>query len=184
MDTNQEPSLLQSILRKEADSRNWRRAKWAYVVQERWSWVVGDYLAQHTALISVDADSIVIAVEASSWSQELTYWKPAIHERLNTLTDGETRHAEIRIRVWTKPFAKKSAGFDHTERGLPYHKSEPRDHDDLTHLVARVRDKYDRAVEYWIQTADYVRCANCQSPTLRGYRLCVACQYREASRRK
>ncbi len=183
MDINQEPAALKDILDAEMDRHDWRRAKWVYRLQSHWSLVVGEILAKHTRLISVDTKVIVIAVQSSSWTQELTYWKPEIHRRLNEMTQGETKHAEIRIQVWSKALNPNLKPLDDRyERGLPYQKPSVTS-DDLEQLVDRVRDKYTSAVEYWIASG-YDLCERCQSPTLKGYRWCACCERLHASQSK
>lgn len=176
MDVSSEPVALKAILDEEIERRPWRRAKWAYLLQPRWSLIVGEYLAKHTLLVSADQQAVVIAVPSSTWTQELTYWKPEIHRRLDELTQGETRRAEIRIRVWPKVFASRvPAQVRRSERGTRYHKASPPKDADLTQLLARVKDNYASAVEHWIRSG-YVLCTQCQSPTLEGYQLCVRCE--------
>jgi hypothetical protein len=182
MDVQSEnPVPIRQILDDEIHRRDWRRAKWAYVLRSRWSLIVGDYLAKHTLLVSADSEAVVIAVYASSWTQELTYWKPEIKRRLDELTQGETRHAEVRIRVWPALFAtslavRRTPG----ERGYRYHQALPR-HETLTELLQRVQDNYESAVEHWMQSG-YALCAECQSPTLASYRYCVRCERQRAER--
>ena len=176
------PAMLGAILAREAEQRHWHRARWYYVVKNSWPSVVGEYLSRYTLLVSIDPDRVVIAVPASAWAQEISYWRPQIGERLATLTDGVIRHPEVRIEVWPKAFAPRPeenpSRFHRSEPGLGYRLSPSVAGDsDLEALLERVKDKYLRAVEHWVQTG-YARCAQCQSPTLKGYRLCSSCQYR------
>ncbi len=170
------PRLLKEILAEEIDRRDWRRAKWAFRLRAHWSQVVGPYLVQHTLLVSVDDATIVIAVPSSSWNQELTYWKPEIQRRLNEMTQGDTRHAEVRVQVWPKLFLDHGASSRGSlnERGTAYIPPKP-SADSLSELFCRVRDNYQAAVEHWIQSG-YKPCERCQSPTLSGYRFCVRCE--------
>ncbi len=178
------PTMLGAILAREAEQRHWHRAQWYYVVINRWPDVVGEYLSRHTRLVSIDRDRVVIAVPAGVWAQEISYWQPQICERIATLTDGIVRRPQLRIEVWPQAFAgeENPAYTKRSEPGLGYRLSPPLAADtDLTELLERVRDKYLRAVEHWVQTG-YARCAQCQSPTLNGYRLCSSCQYHMPTR--
>ena len=180
MALDSDPSTLKVILEQEVDRWNWQRAKWIWVVKSHWHLVVGDYLADHSLLASLDRNSVVIAVPASTWAQELTYWKPEISRRLDEITHGETAASEIRVRVWPNHFVglhdlkTNPPG----ERGFGYRFVRAPDVS-LLELAARVQDKHRQAVEYWMKSG-YVSCEKCTSPTLQGYRFCAACELGQA----
>lgn len=140
---------------------------------------MGSYLAEHTRLVGIDRDGFTIAVPSSGWAQELVYWKPEILRRLNELAPGAEVPRVIRIRVAPKIFEKAAdAGDSRAERGRLGMRAQGGS-SDLAELARSVMDKHASAVEQWL-SGDYTRCARCQSPTLKGYRLCATCQYRQS----
>lgn len=167
---------LGAILAREAETRGWRRASWGWLVHRHWDRVVGGYLAHHTRLVGIDSDGVTIAVPSSGWAQELVYWKPEILRRLAELSPGPDIPRVIRVKVAARLFTRPSSVADAPrERGWA---GGSRAHaaGDLAALIQSVRDKHAAAVEHWL-SGDYTRCVRCQSPTLKGYRLCATCQY-------
>jgi hypothetical protein len=172
-----EMAQLGAILAREVETRGWHRASWGWIVHRSWSTVVGSYLAEHSRLISIDDDGLTIAVPTSAWAQELGYWKPEILRRLGELAPGSPVPETIRIRVVPRLFAsKRQLSHAIAERGSSQPSHAPAQ-TDLQTLFQSVKDKHAAAVEHWLK-GEYTRCARCQSPTLRGYRLCATCEYR------
>ncbi|HOO55547.1 MAG TPA: DUF721 domain-containing protein [bacterium] len=49
-----------------------------------WENIVGPDLAKHTKPIKIENGSLVIGVEGSAWSQEISFMKNAILQKINT----------------------------------------------------------------------------------------------------
>lgn len=168
---------LSQILASLADKHQWHRAQWLSVIELLWRRVVGDTVADHTRIITVTADNVlVVAVPSSVWAQELQYYKPVILQAIHIeipqshLRDIRTRVSTTRPEIaWTE---------DAGEYSSPYYARDINKSpvsDNLDALLLAVQEKYEAATRDWL-TQGFHSCAHCRAPILRRYRLCIACE--------
>lgn len=168
---------LARILATMADQHGWHRAQWLSAIDLLWRRVVGDAVADHTRIITLTSDNVlVVGVPSSVWAQELQYYKPTIMDAIR-LEISESRIRDIRTRVRTtkqeldwqaeKPaFSPYFAALDTIKKPAT---------DNLHALFLAVQEKYEAAARDWM-TQGFHACAHCRAPILRRYTLCIACE--------
>ena len=162
------------VLQKLADQHGWHRAQWLVAIETLWKEVVGESIFQHTAILTLTTDGVLlVAVPSSVWSQELLYYKPAIlsglHSRLPTVSIHDLR---TRVRAqW-----KQGAALDKDPVYSPYFPTNPALHSspNLAELLIRVQESYETAAQIWL-TQGFHPCQHCHAPTLKAYALCMVC---------
>ena len=171
-----ERATLKDILRHLAQRHGWQRAEWLLGIQVIWSEIVGDLISRQTHILTLtEAGDLWVAVPSSVWSQEILYYKPRILEAIHrTLPIVQIRDIRTRVQAPVDPPPVKPG----TSSFMPYfppNKQQPNSTQDLRELLQQVQEKYQLAAIEWLQNG-FVRCTRCQAPTLKSYRLCVACE--------
>lgn len=163
------------LLNQMTSRYGWQRAEWLRMLDLLWLRVVGQTIYQHTRILTLTTDGIlVIGVSSSVWAQELNYYKlrilEAIHDELPAMTVKDVRTRVKADVVETMPGVEPY-------RPSPYAATIPvlADTDDLHVLLARVQEKYQQATQEWLQQG-FQACEACHAPTLSGYALCVMCE--------
>lgn len=165
---------LAAILDRLTAQHGWHRAEWLRLLDHLWRRVVGDTVADHSRIITLTNDGVlVVAVPSSVWAQEITYYKPRI---LAAVNDELPEAGVVDVRTRVKSDLLRLPRPSEPYRASPHFRTEQRlaSTSDLKVLLARVQEKYQQAAQEWLSQG-FVPCARCQAPTLKGYRLCVVC---------
>lgn len=173
---------LRSILDRLTAAPSWRPAKALQLVDAAWPQVVGQWLAGHTRIIAYHDGRLVVAVPSAVWAQEFTYLKPTILARLKAQDPSIAEIVkDIQTRVHRPRIFSSSPAF-HQERSFPGagKRASLVQERDLPVLLMKVKEQYEGAARQWLQEG-YHRCAQCHSPTLASYSLCVMCEWQSRS---
>lgn len=175
MDTPDLSYQLKSILHTMAQEYPWRPAKILDNIQAFWLEVVGSSVAEHSRVVGLSRNRLLLAVQSSVWAQELTYLKPSI---LSALRDrcGPLGPApqDLVIRVNHKAFVSydvidRVLSHDGGWHRVPVHET------NLFALFEKVQTRHQEAVNTWLHDTHH-RCRICHCPTLRSYSLCATCK--------
>lgn len=169
---------LAGILRRQAEAWGWQPALFGAAVAAVWREALGETLSRHTRLWGLRERTVVVAVPASTWAQELTYWKGEILQRLNARVAETVGPIEdLKVRVEPRAFRRAPVGMgEGRERGgggLPTARAQS-----AVEALDRAARSHLAASREWFRL-DYHPCQRCHSPTLRPYVLCATCTYRE-----
>ncbi|MCL6563151.1 MAG: DUF721 domain-containing protein [Firmicutes bacterium] len=171
-----EPEALGMVLARQVEAYGWHRARWGSVIHACWQEAVGPVLARHTRVVGLRERGVVVAVPASAWAQELTYWKAAILARLNhQLANRGQPIEELVVRVMPLRRLRAVAGEIGLERGGVF-RARPNRRRSLDEAFAAARSRFEEAVQFWLAEG-YHRCQRCQSPTLLAYPMCSTCEH-------
>lgn len=83
---------------------------------ELWPKVVGEIISSRTRACAVYNGILKVAVGNSSWSQELSYLKKDILERLNEKMGNNNQVADIRFFVENSLYSKRKTQADNTNK--------------------------------------------------------------------
>ncbi|NMP20913.1 DUF721 domain-containing protein [Sulfobacillus harzensis] len=174
MESTPDPRLGEILSRLSAQ-HGWQRAEWLRALDRLWRHVVGDTVAEYSHILTLTNDGVlVVAVPSSVWAQEIGYYKPRILAAIaDELPQASIKDIRTRVKSDFARLPRRSEPYRPSPHARTEHRLDP--HVDLQVLLARVQENYQEAAHEWLANG-FVPCARCHAPTLKGYRLCVACE--------
>lgn len=95
-------SSISPVLQGLAQSFGWEKGIASALIEARWSDVVGEAIALHTAPEEIRFDTLTIVVDSAVWMHELSFLKKTLIEKINLLL-GKNGIRKIQFKIGAVP---------------------------------------------------------------------------------
>lgn len=157
------------------------------IVLQHWSQVVGQAVAPHTQLLSIQKDVLWVATSSAAWAQTLTFERSRILAKLNVYLPSPLTDIRFSTAQWQRPetIARDRATCDNFFGGAHPSVVTPTN---LSSVKPPKCKDAQAAFSQWVKTTQQKNhnlplCPQCQAPTppgeLQRWKVCCICAVKE-----